>query len=234
MKTINAARIAVSIDLASLASQQDAAGISEIVSQTGLPVVWSVHGPSQFSWVADEGNDFALSIDRNEGLGKATLTKQLICRLEEGHEAGRPYHSVITPNVASLGYLDPLKALGVSVIGESEVHDRSGRAKALRSGLTALRPACSLPDDEHWAGAYGGGFAARTAVKRALIKQGPVYLHIDASKITEENEPSIQRTLQFAAKRVRHGQLSAFTFSEIAAIRATKRQEPMRSILRVA
>jgi hypothetical protein len=174
------------------------------------------------------------------GCGRGRLERELTRRFDGARKAGIPATTLALRNLDQVRDLDLLLDHGVTALRGPAVAGPQSNSKLLappiRFGIWQVPSGWKFPARRGWW--LPAVWSIRREIKRAIMRQAVVHLHIDAPFLAASGDGELkllERVLRYAAARRESGQLAIRAIAEIAAETLAERAPaPSRSILRPA
>jgi len=212
-----------------------------------LPATWAVADPAvsvsrSRIEAADRRHELAIGGDASwvgRAAGRGRFARELTRRIAHARAEGVSVRSLMLKSDLPIEHCDLAIKEGIVAVRPAGSAARAASLpRTLRFGLWEMPVASSLPGESRWLPGGGGRRAACFQIDEAIQSRGLVQIAIDAPRLAERGASAlriVERVLEHAARRERHGLLDVTTLSGVTQHLAREHQSvPSRSILRPA
>jgi hypothetical protein len=219
-----------------------------LLAEYAVPATWAVADPvhsvaTDSIRSAAAGHEIAVLGDRawlGPGCGRGRLERELTRRFDGARKAGIPATTLALRNLDQVRDLDLLVDHGVTALRGPAIDTPKSSSKLsappIRFGIWQVPSGWKIPARHGWW--MPAAWSVRREIKRAILRQSVVHLHIDAPSLSASGDGElrlIERVLRYSAARRDGGQLAIRTIADVAAQSLAERAAaPSRSILRPA
>jgi hypothetical protein len=223
----------------------------DLLARYEMPATWAVADPAASAArgrivAAGRGHEVAILGDSSwvgRAAGRGRFARELERRTARSREAGLPIQTLVLRTVLPIDHCDLAIKEGIIAARHlSAAHmascSRRLQPQTLRFGLWGFPVSVALPGTSRWWPGGGGARAARLAIDLAVGEPGLAQLVVDAPQLAARGPSALrvlERVLQHAERRRRHGLLDVATLGATASRLVRENHgQPSRSILRPA